>query len=156
MTPFCLCYIPIRCRVKANISGSVIYQRKTLQSGNVNRYQNIFLICLTALLNSCYQGVLRIKTFIHTETQDGKTVLDANFARCIRFLSHFMRTWKRNKITRINSAKGLAFALALNGGMKNVIVHAIKTDRTQINNIQNVFEAMILKNEAVPYSISIM
>ena len=67
-----------------------------------------------------------------------------------------MRTWKRNKITRINSAKGLAFALALNGGMKNVIVHAIKTDRTQINNIQNVFEAMILKNEAVPYSISIM
>ena len=30
-------------------------------------------------------------------------------------ISHFMRTWKRNKITRINTANGLGFALAWNG-----------------------------------------
>ena len=41
----------------------------TLQSDNANSYQNIFLICVIALLNSCYQGVLKNKTFIHTETQ---------------------------------------------------------------------------------------
>ena len=117
----------------------------TLQSDNANSYQNTFLICAIALLNSCYQGVLRIKTFIHTETQDGKTVLDAHFARCMRFLSHFMKTWKRNKITRINTANGLGFALAWNGGMKNVMVQVIKTDRTQMNNIQQVFEPIIKK-----------
>ena len=40
----------------------------TLQSDNVNSYQNTFLIYVIALLNSCYQGVMKIKTFIHTET----------------------------------------------------------------------------------------
>ena len=60
-----------------------------LQSDNANCYQNTFLICLIALLNSYYQGVLRIKNFIHTKTQDGKTVLDAHFARCMWFISHY-------------------------------------------------------------------
>ena len=82
--------------------------------------------------------MVRIKSFIHTETQDGKTVFDVHFARCMRFISHFMRTWKRNKITRINAANGLGFALAWNGGMKNVMVQVIRTDQTQMNNIQQV------------------
>ena len=47
----------------------------TLQSDFANSYQNIILICVIALLNSCYQLVLKIKTFIHTETQDRKLCL---------------------------------------------------------------------------------
>ena len=43
-----------------------------LQSDNTNSFQNTILIFVIALFNSCYQGVLRIKTFIHTKTQDGK------------------------------------------------------------------------------------
>ncbi len=39
----------------------------TLQSVNANSYQNTFLICAIALQNSCYQGALRIKTFIYSE-----------------------------------------------------------------------------------------
>ena len=89
--------------------------------------------------------MLRIKTFIHTETQDGKTVFDVHFARCMRFISHFMRTWKRNKITRINAANGLGFALAWNGGMKNVMVQVIRTDQTQMNNIQQVLNLILKK-----------
>ena len=107
----------------------------TLQSNNANSYQNTFIMCVIALLNSCYQGVLKIKTFIHITTQDGKPVPDVHFAGCIHFLSHFMKTWKQNKITRINTANGLWFALAWNGGMKNVVVQVVNTNRTQMNGI---------------------
>ena len=83
--------------------------------------------------------MLKIKTFIHTETQDRKTVIDAHFARYMRFLSHFMKTWKQNKITRINTANGIGFALAWNKGMKNVMVQVVNTDRTRMNDILNIF-----------------
>ena len=65
----------------------------------------------------------------------------------MRFLSHFMKTWKRNKITRINTANGLGFSSAWNGGMKNVMVQVVRTDQTQMNNIQQVFEPVIKKKK---------
>ena len=84
----------------------------------------IFLICVIICFNSYYQGVLRIKTFIHTDTQDSTTVPDAPFLRYIYFLSHFIRTWKRNMINRIYTVNGLWFILVWIGGMKNVMDHA--------------------------------
>ena len=115
-----------------------------LQSDNANSYQNTFLICAIALLNSSYSSYqLKIITFIHTETQDGKTVLDAHFARCMRYLNHFMKSWKRNKITRINTPKGLGFALACNGGMTNVMVQVVKTNRELVCQIQQIFEPIV-------------
>ena len=101
----------------------------TLESDNANSYQNTFLICAIAFLNTSYGNKIRITTFIHTKTQNGKTSLDAHFARCMQFLSHFMIMWKKNKITRINTPKFLGFALAWNGGMSNVMVQVVKTNR---------------------------
>ena len=100
----------------------------TLQSDNANSDQNIFIICVIALLNSYYQRMLKIKTFINTKTQEGKTVLDEHFARCMCFLSHFMKTWKQNKNIRINTTNGLGFVLAWNSWMKNVMVQVLNTD----------------------------
>ena len=117
-----------------------------LQSDNANCYQNTFLVCAIAFLNAWYSPLkLKIVTFIHTETQDGKTVLDAHFARCMRYLDHFMKTWKRNKITRINTPNGLGFALAYNGGMTNVMVQVLKTNRNFVSNIQHIFEPVMVK-----------
>ena len=73
----------------------------TLQSDNANGYQKTFLICVIALLSSCYQGVLKIKTFIHTKTQDRKTVFDAHFAGYMRFLSTLRKLG--NKIRLLES-----------------------------------------------------
>ena len=118
-----------------------------LQSDNANTYQNTFLICAIAILNTWYSinFQLKITTFIHTETQDGKTVLDAHFARCMRYLDHFMKTWKRNKITRINTPNGLGFALAYNGGMTNVMVQVVTTNRNFVSKIQHIFDPVMKK-----------
>ena len=56
-----------------------------------------------------------------------------------------MRTWKKNKITRINTPKGLGFALAWNGGMTNVMVQVVKTNRQFVGEIQKSFEPIIKK-----------
>ena len=115
-----------------------------LQSDNANSYQNNFIICAIALLNASNTvNSVRIISFIHTETQDGKTVLDAHFARCMRFLNHFMKTWKRNKVTRINTPKGLGFALAWNGGMTNVMVQVVRTNREFMSKVQQLFEPIL-------------
>ena len=66
-----------------------------VQSDNARCYENHFLILGMCILNDLYHPDIFISSFIHTETQDGKTLLDAHFARCMRFLSHFMKTWKK-------------------------------------------------------------
>ena len=45
-----------------------------IQTDNAHCYQNNFLICAMALLNAAYGDHIVIEQFIHTETQDGKTV----------------------------------------------------------------------------------
>lgn len=122
-------------------------QTITLQSNNANSYQKIFLICAIAFLNACYDSEIRVSSFIHTETQNGKTSLDAHFARCMRFLSHFMITWIKNKMTRINTPNGLGFALAWNGGMTNVMVHVAKINRQFVAKIQQLLEPITRKRK---------
>ena len=117
----------------------------TLQSDNARCYENHFLMIAISILNELYHRDLFISAFVHTETQDGKTLLDAHFARCIRFLSHFMKTWKRNKITRINTPRGLGFALAWNGGMCNVMVQVVRTDKLQLIALEKKLETVIKK-----------
>ena len=51
-----------------------------LQSDNASCYQNTMLLLLIPYLAFTYS--LCIRRYIHTETQDGKSVLDAHFARC--------------------------------------------------------------------------
>ena len=117
-----------------------------LQSDNANCYQNTSLICSISLLNASYQHRnLKIIKYIHTETQDGKTVLDAHFARCMRFLSHFMRTWYKNKVTKINTPNGLGYALAWKGGIPNVMVQVTKMDRKFVSDIFNEFNPVVIK-----------
>ncbi|KAI9560512.1 hypothetical protein GHT06_011445 [Daphnia sinensis] len=50
-----------------------------LQSDNASCYQNTVLLMLIPYLGCAHS--LYIRRFIHTETQDGKSVLDAHFAR---------------------------------------------------------------------------
>ena len=115
-----------------------------LQSDNANCYQNNFLVCAIALLNACHQSRgLRIIQFVHTETQDGKTVLDAHFATCMRFLTHFMRTWYKNRVTKINTAKGLGYALAWKGGIPNVMVQVVKMNRPHVLRIFQKFQPIV-------------
>ena len=115
-----------------------------LQSDNANCYQNNFIVCAIALLNASHEARgLKIIQFIHTETQDGKTVLDAHFATCMRFLTHFMRTWYKNRITTINTPNGLGYALAWKGGIPNVMVQVVKINRDHVAKIFKRFQPII-------------
>ena len=116
-----------------------------IQTDNAHCYQNNFLICSMALLNAVYKDHILIEQFIHTETQDGKTVLDAHFARCMRFLKVFMKTWRMNCITRINTPNGLGYALAWKGGITNVMVQVVKINRTFVSKLQDTFKPAIEK-----------
>ena len=106
-----------------------------LQSDNANCYQNKFVTFGIALLNLKYHRKMYIKYFIHTETQDGKSSLDAHFACAMRFLSCFMRTWYKNRITRINTARGLAFALSAKGGQTNTVVQLVDISRSRLKEV---------------------
>ena len=112
-----------------------------VQSDNANSYQNMFLVVGLALLNgSRKKDDIRISTYTHTETQDGKTVLDTHFATCMRFLYIFMKTWKANRVTRINTPNGLGFALAWKGGIHNAMVQVVQINREHLNKIYKLLE----------------
>ena len=114
-----------------------------LQSDNARCYENHLLILGISIFNNLYYPNIYVSEFVHTETQDGKTLLDAHFASCARFLLHFMKTWKKNKVTRINTPRGLGFALGWNGGMANVMVQVVQTDKSRLVAIEKKLEPII-------------
>ena len=107
-----------------------------LQSDNANAYQSCMILLSIVLLNVKYKDEIFISKFIHSETQDGKTQLDAHFAKAAGFLKRFMKTWYRNKVTKINTPRGLAHALSWNGGMQNVAVQLLELDASHCDKIR--------------------
>ena len=58
-----------------------------LQTDNTKSYNNTFQLCAIQLFNVIYKCKnLSIIEFIHTKTQDGKTILDVFFATCMKFI----------------------------------------------------------------------
>ena len=88
-----------------------------------------------------------VKEFVHTETQDDKTLLGGHFANANRHLVLFMKTWRKNKITCIKTPAGLAFSLSHNGGYKNVVVRLVQVDKSKLDLISKKIEPMSLKLE---------
>ena len=117
-----------------------------LQTDNAKTYNNAFLLCAIAVLNFHYfKNGLSIIEFMHTETQDGKTILDAHFARCMQFIRQFLSCWKRNKILKINTPTALGFALSFNGGLKNVAVQVVNMDNVRTMLIEKEFEGVCME-----------
>lgn len=110
-----------------------------LQSDNAGCYSTCQLTILVGILNA--RLCIPVIRFMHTETQDGKSLLDAHFARAMALIDRFLRTSRRNRIKRIVTAKGLAAALAWDGGVQNSVVHLVKVDRVQLDHIKAAIEA---------------
>ena len=114
-----------------------------LQTDNAKSYNNTFLLCAIPLLNITYQeDGLTISEFIHTETQDGKTILDAHFARMMKFVRQFMSSCLDNEVRKINTPGTLGYALSHNGGVKNVGVQVVNTNNAVTKRIEQKFEAV--------------
>ncbi|KNC87637.1 hypothetical protein SARC_00267 [Sphaeroforma arctica JP610] len=98
-----------------------------LASDDAGCYKSKELLLYLVLLNlTCSIQIVR---FIHTETQDGKGLLDAHFARGGGHVNNFMKSSKRNRIKKIATPKDLAAALAWKGGIQNAFVQLIAIDR---------------------------
>ena len=102
--------------------------RLIIQSDNATTYQNGHLVVGIHLLNIKMKNKIFICDFVHSETQHGKTILDAHFASTNRHLKNFMLTYKQNRVTRIQTAHGLAFALSFNSGVRNTMIQLVEFD----------------------------
>ena len=116
-----------------------------ITSDNAACYQNHLVTFMMSVYNKKFAGKFYISAFMHTETQDGKSLLDAHFATSNRHLVLFMKTWRSNRVTRINTAHGLAYALSFNLGMKNSMVQLVEIDRERVERIKKIFEKMMIK-----------
>ena len=74
----------------------------TLQTDNVGCYQSKEFLLLLAILNGCNK--IKVTRYIHTETQDGKGLIDAHFAKGTAHLLKFMKTSQQNRIQVIATA----------------------------------------------------
>ena len=108
-----------------------------IQSDNANQYQNPYLVLGIHLININKKGKIFVSQFIHSETQDGKTILDAHFATTNRHLMVFMKIWRDNRVTKVQTPAGLAFALSFNAGIRNTMVQLIEPNRLVLESIES-------------------
>ena len=116
-----------------------------LQSDNAATYQNHFLTVGIHQLNCNFKGNIFISEYVHSETQDGKTILDAHFGSSVHHLNKFMRVWRPNVVTRIQTPNGLGYALTNSGGLTNTIVQLINIERTKLDTIKNQINPVVDK-----------
>ena len=93
-------------------------------------YQNPQVMFGLHILNVKYRDQIFISDYTHSETQDGKTLLDAHFASMNRHLLSFMKMYKKNTTTKIQTPSGLASALSFRSGIRNTMVQLVECDRT--------------------------
>jgi len=111
-----------------------------LQTDNAKSYSNNFLLCAISVLNVTYHDkLLAISEFIHTETQDGKTILDDFFARSMKFINNWLAKQDQNKVKRIGTATDLGRALSHNGGIRNMMVQVLTTNKEQTSKVEKKF-----------------
>ena len=117
-----------------------------LQTDNAGCYQSKELLLLLAILNGC--NTIKVTRYIHTETQDGKGLIDAHFAKGTAHLVKFMKTSQQNKIRVIATAKGLAAALAWGGGIQNSFVQLITLDRSKLQELSRIVAKVVKEAKA--------
>ena len=111
-----------------------------LQSDNAMSYQNPQVLFGVHLLNVKYQNNIHVSEFTHSETQDGKTLLDAHFASMNKHLLSFMKMYKKNTTTRIQTPSGLASALSFRSGLRNTMVQLVECDRDVMEEWVSIIE----------------
>ena len=110
----------------------------SLQSDNAACYQSNDLMILLGFLNT--RLPIPIERFIHTETQDGKGLIDAHFARGTAHVQQYMRNSSPNRVRSIATPRGLARALAWNGGIQNSIVQLIEVNQDRLGKLEACIE----------------
>lgn len=107
----------------------------TFQSDNAGCYQSRLLKILIAILNVKFAGKILISRYFHTETQDGKEIIDAGFGQASNHPMKYMKCRNVNKIRKIKTPAGLALALSWGGGVRNHVFQLVRLDRKRLSEL---------------------
>lgn len=99
-----------------------------VQSDNASNYQNTCMILLLPVIGAAHG--FWIKRYIHTETQDGKSVLDAHFAQAGRQIGRWIQQGN-NCLTPTQ----LIVAMTSNGGLPNTLAELVEYNRPAITSL---------------------
>jgi hypothetical protein len=121
----------------------------TAISDNAGCYTAKTALLVIPILNIKNKEKFFVRSWNHSETQDGKGAVDAHFAIASNHLLQYMKCVKDNKVIRINTEQDLADALAWNGGIPNSIVQLVHVDRERSKEICDFFKA--ITNKAKKY-----
>ena len=101
----------------------------TVQSDGAAAYCNHTLPLLLTPLASSHG--LRVPSFVHSETQDGKGIIDAHFQR----VNNHIRTYVTETKADVTCAPQTLLAMAHNDGLPFTTVQMLRLDRTKLNSI---------------------
>ena len=79
-------------------------KRVILQSDNAKCYTSADLLLMLPIISIVHD--VQVTRFIHTETQDGKWLLDAHFATCTKWVREYLKEGH-------NAVTGMQLAAAL-------------------------------------------
>lgn len=108
---------------------------------NAPNYSSNLLVILISIINAKNHHTFFISRLFHTGVQDGKGITDSHFAIATRHLSKYMKSYYPNKVIRIKTPNGLAYALSWNGGANNSMVQLIDID----DNVGKHFSTLLQK-----------
>ena len=124
--------------IEAIIKELPFIKNAVLVSDNTSSYQNHLVTMMVGMFNQKFYDQFFVSATVHSETRYGKTLLDAHFATTNGHLINFMKTWRENHVTKINSPCGLSWALSLNNGVKNSMIQLVNFNRQRLDEIQNI------------------
>jgi SPX domain protein involved in polyphosphate accumulation len=104
-------------------------KRTIIQADNAACFHDKSFVFGIAFLNKMQNRNIRIDRKIHTETQDGKSLLDTHFACGTKQVVKYLKTSSAAENKRVGLPVELAKALAWNGGIQNSVVLLIEVDR---------------------------
>jgi hypothetical protein len=79
---------------------------------------------------------------VHSETQDGKSLLDAHFAHATAVIKRFLRRVRQNLLNKVTSPAELAEALADQGGLKHCGVQLLCFDAQVSERLASIKELL--------------
>lgn len=93
------------------------------------------------------EGGPTINNFVHTETQDGKSLLDAHFAHATAIVKRYLRRVRNNRLNKVTSPSELVDAISSRGGLQNCGVQLVGFDDDVAKKLKMLSDDMSLASK---------
>jgi hypothetical protein len=108
----------------------------SVQSDNASCYQNALVIALLPVIGAVHG--IHVERFIHTDTQDGKSMLDAHFAQAMKKI----RTYIQQGYNCVTPSQ-LVAVLNADGGVVDCVAELIEYDRSKLQHLEESVRRLV-------------